>query len=204
MDPVPIDTRRNKTDEILRIAHKLTTIFQNAAREYDESSTDFTTLNKSCQTFGEAVQAIQSWMVDGTERQLLEAAPWYQLTTSLSRAEKAITTFDDEAKHQIRSIFESRSTSKPDAEWDFESLQGCEADVGRETQVLKRVFQLLKLHSITEMSGPNPSKPRDRVEMMGERRATLPVMTSRVGESQKSDTEDTTDGVAPPYHLYDV
>jgi hypothetical protein len=204
MDPVPIDTRRNKIDEILRLAHKLTTIFQNAAHEYGESSPVFATLNKSCQTFGEAIQAIQSWVVDGIERQLLEPAPWYQLTTSLSRAEKAITTFDDEVQHQIRSLFESRSTSKPDAEWDFESLQDCEADVGRETQALKRVFQLLKLHSITERSPPNPAKPRDRVEMMGERRTTLAVMTSRVGESQKSDTEDTTDGVAPPYVLYDV
>lgn len=85
-------------NEILSTGNKLGTLFRNAPSLYSDLAPTFMKFSDSCSVFSEAVQAIQSWLSAGSEKQLLDSAPWYQLTTSLGRAEKVITALQDEVK----------------------------------------------------------------------------------------------------------
>ena len=112
IDPIPIDNRSNSCDELRSIAGKLVVIFRNAAVLYESSAPVFTTLATSCESFNDAVRAIQSWLIEGPEKLLLDPAPWYRLTTSLRGAGKVITTLEDEVQSLLRLRYESRSRSK--------------------------------------------------------------------------------------------
>jgi oligoribonuclease NrnB/cAMP/cGMP phosphodiesterase (DHH superfamily) len=202
MDPVPIDNRNDSCDEILAPASKLATIFKNAAGLYSDLAPTFTEFHESCMKFAEAVRAIQSWLTDGPEKQLLDSAPWYQLSRSLGRAEKAINVLHDEVQTVLRSRYESRSRSRVVPEWNLEGLQNYGEDVQHETQTLQQILQYMKLLLISDTSSNSTIRAEDQhgVEGLGPRRASLPVIA---GGSQ-ADTVNTLDKPAPPYRLVDV
>ena len=202
MDPVPIDNRNDSCDEILATASKLATIFKNAAGLYSDLAHTFTELHESCMTFAESVRAIQLWLTDGPEKQLLDSAPWYQLTRSLGRAEKAINVLQDEVQSVLRSRYESRSRSRIMTEWNLEGLQNYGEDVQHETQTLQQILQYMKLLSINDTTSNAKVRVEDHHAAEGPtlRRASLP---SIAGGSQ-ADTVNTLDKPAPPYRLVDV
>ena len=202
MDPVPIDYRNNSCDEILATTSKLTTIFKNAAGLYDDLAPTFTIFHESCMAFAEPVRAIQSWLTDGPEKQLLYSAPWYQLTRSLGRAEKAISVLQDEVESVLRSRYESRSRSDIVTEWNLEGLQSYGEDVQHENENLKQILQYMKLLSISDTASISTARAEDHhaVEGLGPRRATLPVMAN----GSQADTMNTLEKPAPPYRLVDV
>jgi hypothetical protein len=202
MDPVPIHNRNNSCEEILATASKLATIFKNAAGIYNDLAPTFTAFHESCMTFAEAVRAIQLWLTDGAEKQLLEPAPWYQLTNNLRRAAKAINELQDEVQSILRLRYESRSQSKVITEWNLEGLQNYGDDMQHETEVLQRNLQYMKLLSISDTTSISTVRAQDQheVEGHGSRRAFLPVIA---GGSQ-ADTVNTLDKPAPPYRLVDV
>jgi hypothetical protein len=203
MDPVPIDNRKSSCDEILSTANKLATIFRNAAGLYSDLAPTFTKFSDSCTTFSEAVQAIQSWLTAGSEKQLLDSAPWYQLTTSLGRAEKVITVLQDEVQSILRSRYESRSRSRVSTEWDLEGMENSEKDVQHETGTLQQILQYMRLLEVAGVSFGAQAEPHEAVEGQDTRRGSLAIVASLAGGSQ-ADTEKTLDRPAPPYHLVDV
>ena len=202
MDPVPIDNRNNSCDEILATASKLATFFKNAAGLYGDLTPTFTTLHESSTTFAESVRAIQSWLTEGPEKQLLESAPWYQLTNNLRRAAKAINELQDEVQSILRLRYESRSQSKVLTEWNLESLQTYWEDMQHETEILQRNLQYMKLLSISDTTSNSTVRAQDQHEVEGHvsRRGLVPVIA---GGSQ-ADTVNTLDKPAPPYRLVDV
>ena len=205
MDPVPIDNRNNSCDEILATASKLATFFKNAAGLYGDLTPTFTTLHESSTTFAESVRAIQSWLTEGPEKQLLESAPWYQLTNNLRRAAKAINELEDEVQSILRSRYASRSQSLEMIEWNLEGLQNYEKDMQHETKILQRNLQYMKLLSIsntTETVSSSTTRAEDHhaAEGFGPVGAILPVMAS----GSQADTVNTLDKPAPPYRLVDV
>ena len=203
MDPVPIDNRNSLCNEILSTANKLATIFRNAAGLYSDLASTFTKFSDSCTTFSEAVQAIQSWLTAGSEKQLLDSTPWYQLTTSLGRAEKVITVLQDEVQSILRSRYESRSRSRVSTEWDLEGMQSSEEDVQHETGTLQQILQYMRLLEIASVASRAQAEPREVAEGQHTPRGSLAKMASIAGGSQ-ADTDATLDRPAPPYHLFDV
>jgi hypothetical protein len=202
MDPVPIDNRNNSCDEILATASKLATIFKNAAGIYSDLAPTFTAFHESCITFAEAVRAIQLWLTDGSQKQLLESAPWYQLTNNLRRAAKAINELQDEVQSILRLRYESRSQSKVITEWNLESLQNYGEDMQHETEILQRNLQYMRLLSISDTTSNSIVHTEDHhvVDGLGPRRAPLPAIAS----GSQASTVNTLDKPAPPYRLVDV
>jgi hypothetical protein len=203
MDPVPIATRKNSCVEILSVANKLATIFRNASGLYSDSASTFTKFHLSCTAFAEAVNKIQLWLTGGCEKQLLDSAPWYQLSTRLSRAEKVITTLQDEVQSIFRSRYESRSRSRPSNDWDFESLQIHEEELQHETESLGQILMYMQLLETVGMISRIQVEPRETAEELPSLRDSLHINISNPGGSQ-ADTEVTTDRPAPPYNLVDV
>ena len=202
MDPVPLDNRNNSCDEILATASKLAIIFRNAAGIYTDLAPTFTAFHESCMTFAEAVRAIQLWLTDGPEKQLIESVPWYQLTNNLRRAAKAINELQDEVQSILRLRYESRSQSRVVTEWNLESLQTYGEDMKHETEILQRSLQYMKLLSSSDTTSNSTIRAEDHhaVEGLGRRRASLP---SIAGGSQ-AESVNTLDKPAPPYRLVDV
>ena len=204
MDPMPISTRCNSCDEISSTAGKVATIFKNAAGLYSESAADFVTLSATCETFSEAIQAIRQWIIEGPEKQLLETSPWYQLTSILGRAEKVITRMQDEVKDMLRSRYESRSPLKADAGWLLESIQSCQDDVQRETDALRRVFQLLRILSITDMTAAEQANNSDSLQSRAKPETPKAIIGSMAEDAGSVATINTLDLLSPPYQLFDV
>lgn len=129
--------------------------------------------------------------------------PWYQLSTSLGRAEKVIAVLQDELQSMLRSRYESRSRSRFSNDWQLESLEIHEEDVRHETETLWQILQYMQLLETAVSTPRGQAEPQELVEDSTTPHGSLPILASFAGGSQ-ADTEITLDSPAPPYHLVDV
>jgi hypothetical protein len=145
MDPVSIISLIEACAGISLSAGKLAVCLKSLASKYRQTALTIKTLSTQCKLFATAVAAIQRWMDDGPEKDVLDDTVWEQLEDSLNCAGEVIAALEVDIQPFMVSEFSNSTKLKVQATWNMQRLKDHEDRIRSQIIGLTLILQIMQL-----------------------------------------------------------
>ena len=145
MDPVSIVSLIQACAGITLSAGKLAVCLKSLASKYQNIELTIKTLSNQCKLFATAVSAIQRWMCDGPERDILDDEVWNQLHDSLDCAGDVIAALETDIAPFMVSEISHSAKLKAKAIWNMQNLKEHDDRIRSQISGLQLILQIMQL-----------------------------------------------------------
>jgi hypothetical protein len=168
MDPVSVISLIQACAGITLSAGKIAVCLKSLASRYKNVELAIKTLSTQCKLFATAVSAIQRWMCDGPERDILHEDVWKQLDDSLDCAADVIAALETDITPFVMSELSQSVKLKSMAVWNMQTLKDHDERIRSQISGLQLILQIMQLWVYAASTWDRllictrPSKPKQR------------------------------------------